>query len=302
MKAVSQRTGLSPHVLRVWERRYGAVTPERSDTNRRLYTEDEIRRLGYLAQLCESGHTISHVAKLSTPELASLCTELPAQPRPAPSAPSRDAVDALLDEAWSCIEDMDSQSLHEVLDRAAVSLGLSTFSIRLIVPLVERVGHAWETGEISPAEEHSASAVIKEVLLAASRPYAQPSGAPNLTVATPAGQLHELGAVLVVALARRAGWNVSYLGASLPSSEIARAAISSDSRAVALSIVYPLDDPELGDELRSLRKVLPENIEILVGGRASTAYQQALEEISAQVPTSLESLAEELSRLRTKSN
>jgi DNA-binding transcriptional MerR regulator len=255
MKLVSQRTGLSPHVLRIWERRYAAVTPERSDTNRRLYAEEEVERLSALALLTESGHAIRQIANLPTAELQTMAAALPSPAaNPEPSKPAqKPSRDSFLDEAWSCIVALDSSALRSVLNTAAVALGLSRLTTDLVIPLIKRIGDAWAMGEISIAEEHAASAVIKEVLLISSRPYAQTSGAPKLVVATPAGQLHELGATLVACTATRHGWDVTYLGPSLPSTEIARAAVRSGALAVGLSIVYPNDDPQLADELRSLR-------------------------------------------------
>jgi methanogenic corrinoid protein MtbC1 len=306
MKLVSQRTGLSPHVLRIWERRYAAVTPERSDTNRRLYAEEEVERLSSLALLTESGHAIRQIANLPTAELQTMAAALPSPAaNPEPSKPSQKASqkpssNSFLDEAWSCIAELDSSALRSVLNTAAVSLGLSRLTTDLVIPLIQRIGDAWAIGEISIAEEHAASAVIKEVLLVSSRPYAQTSGAPKLVVATPAGQLHELGATLVACTATRHGWDVTYLGPSLPSTEIARAAVRSGALAVGLSIVYPNDDPQLADELRRLRDALPDEVGILIGGRSASAYQAVIEEIGATISTDLSSLSEELETFRTQ--
>ena len=81
-----------------------------------------------------------------------------------------------------------------------------------------------------------------------------------LVVATPAGQIHELGALLVGAAAANLGWHVTYLGASLPAAEIAGAARQNRARAVALSLVYPEDDPRLEGELTRLRESLPPEV------------------------------------------
>ena len=78
MKLVARRTGLSAHVIRVWERRYGAVTPVRTGTNRRLYTEEDIERLSLLRRLTEAGHNIGNVAALPLPRLRELGVALPA--------------------------------------------------------------------------------------------------------------------------------------------------------------------------------------------------------------------------------
>ena len=203
-----------------------------------------------------------------------------------------------VEEAWSCIRDLDSSALHSTLDRAAITLGHSKLIHQVIVPLIERIGAAWEGGEISAAEEHAASAVVKEVLLSSSRPFVNTGDSPNLIVATPVGQIHELGAVLIVSIARRAGWEVTYLGPSLPAHEIARAAISNKSLAVALSIVYPGDDGSLPAELLELRKSLPDSLPILAGGRCAPAYQKTLSAIGATQPTDLDSLRSFLEGLR----
>jgi DNA-binding transcriptional MerR regulator/methylmalonyl-CoA mutase cobalamin-binding subunit len=300
MRLVAQRTGLSPHVLRAWERRYEAVTPERSETNRRLYSEAEIIRLELMARLTEAGNSIRQIAALSTTELETMAGALPS-PTVTPSRSETSSPDqALLEEAWSCVVDLDSPALSKVLNRATVSLGISKFSADLIVPLIERIGTAWQSGEISAAEEHAASSLIKEVLFMTSRPFAESSGAPNLVVATPTGQLHELGAVLVSCTARRDGWQVTYLGPSLPAAEIARAAIRNQSLAVGLSIVYPSDDPQLPAELLQLRQSLPDEVSILIGGRSAGYYNETAQEIGAKIVTDLAVLALELDKIRSR--
>ena len=72
IKYVSQRTGLTPHVIRAWEKRYNAVVPERSPKNRRLYSEEDIQRLLLLKTITDAGHNISQVAKLETEDLTNL--------------------------------------------------------------------------------------------------------------------------------------------------------------------------------------------------------------------------------------
>ena len=105
--------------------------------------------------------------------------------------------------------------------------------------------------------------------------------APHIIVTTPTGQLHEIGAVLVSTLAAAAHWRVTYMGANLPADDIAVAAHHNDARAVALSIVYPLDDPCLGRELIKLRQALGDDIYLFVGGRAVPSYSHILQRIDA---------------------
>jgi methylmalonyl-CoA mutase cobalamin-binding subunit len=117
-------------------------------------------------------------------------------------------------------------------------------------------------------------------------------------VGTPTGQLHELGARLVSAVAANLGWRVVYLGASLPAVEITGAAIQSRARAVALSLVFPDDDARLESELTRLRELLPPAISLIAGGRATPAYRQVLERIGAFQVNDLGAFAELLDQLR----
>ena len=155
-----------------------------------------------------------------------------------------------------------------------------------------------DAGELTVAHEHFASDAIRAFLWNTSRPFAPSDTAPGLIVATPAGQLHELGAIIVAAAARNQGWRVTYLGTSLPAAEIAGAVKLNSARAALLSIVYPDDDPDLAAELVSLRKYLPETVSILVGGRAATGYTAAIHEIGAKQIHSLTELYPALESLR----
>ena len=300
MKLVAGKTGLSSHVLRVWERRYGAVRPDRSQSNRRLYSGEELRRLELLARLTRAGHGIRQVATLPVEELELMAAAIPAGEVQANRPAALPAGDEWLVAAWAAVLALDHAALRSVIERAAVSLGSSGLAEHLIVPLIEKIGTGWELGELSVAEEHAASAVIREALFDHSRPFAESAGAPGIVVATPAGQIHELGAVLVSSVARRRGWNVTYLGACLPAEEIVRAVERSHALAVGLSIVYPGDDPQLPGELRRLRRLLPAGVVILVGGRAASSYQEVTREIGATTLFDLGGIRMELDSLRER--
>lgn len=276
IKAVARRTGLSAHVIRIWEKRYGAVEPERTDTNRRLYSEEQIERLQLLRGITQSGHSIGHVAKLPVAKLRKLAADAAGT-----ANPSATASPSYLDECIAAVKALDSRTLEQVLNRAAVELGSQGLLQRVIAPLAQLIGDLWREGTITAAHEHFASAVIRIFLGHAAKPFAVSENAPVLVVATPTGQLHELGALLVSASAANLGWHVVYLGASLPAAEIAGAAKQNQARAVALSIVYPEDDRRLGGELTRIRELLPSEVALLAGGRAVSAYGDTLEKVGA---------------------
>lgn len=303
IRVVSRRTGLSAHVIRIWEKRYRAVEPTRTPTNRRLYTEAEVERLDLLRHATEAGHAISHVASLTNEQLRTLLVRVSVLTERGNGRSLAASVDAqdFLKQAIESVRRLDAHGLEGVLRRANLEYGAQGLLQKLAAPLACRVGELWSDGEITAAHEHFATAVIRAFLGSLARPFAPAEVAPALVVATPAGQIHELGAVLVSAAATSHGWRAVYLGASLPAAEIAGAALRTHALAVALSIVHPSDDRHLPGELEELRRYLPEGIGIVAGGRAAGAYQSVLDRIGAAHCAQINDLYEVLEGLSTRS-
>lgn len=312
IKTVSERTGLSPHLIRAWERRYETIQPERTDGNQRLYCEEDIERLTLLKRATESGHPIRTVARLPIEELRGLAPQVPAgersmmgaQPPPSGSSGPRSTRTGpeLVESALRAITSMDASALESVLEESVLSLGQVAVLSHVIGPLVQRVGDGWQAGTLKVGHEHLASAVIRTFLANAARPFAVHASAPMLVATTPSGQVHEIGAALVAAAAANKGWRITYLGPSLPAEEIASAALQSHARAVALSLVHPADDPQLPDELRRIQRLLPDSTTLIVGGAAVDSYERTLQQIGAKVCRSLNEFSAVLDGLRQGSN
>jgi MerR family transcriptional regulator, light-induced transcriptional regulator len=297
IKLAAKKSGLTPHVIRIWEKRYDAVSPHRSGTNRRLYSEEDISRLRMLGAAVHSGHRIGNIARLSDEQLRCLVPEvLPAGTRAGGSGrPAGDVVAAGL----AAVRALDEAALEAVLDQSLLAFGGHGLLANLVAPLAQEVGTLWRDGVMTAAHEHFATAVVRTFLLKNFRPFGSKGDSPRLIAVTPAGQLHELGAVIVAVAANDVGWNAVYLGASLPAAEIAGAAIQHNARAVALSIVYPPDDPQLPVELAALRRHLPASTGIIAGGRAADSYAAALDAIGALRVSDLRQLYDLLETTRT---
>ncbi len=297
IQLAARLTGLSTHVIRIWEQRYQAVEPRRTAANHRLYSQHDIERLGLLRDVTRAGHNISQVARLSTDDLRALVAPAPGLELPAPRA-ATPAPEALLDECLASVHSLDGRALDDTLKRAGTTLGAQGVIHRLAAPLTQILGDLWREGRITVAHEHFATGHLRAFLTSLAKPFGGNEGAPALVVATPAGQLHELGALLVAALAANLGWQVTNLGASLPAAEIAGAARQKRARAVALSLVYPEDDASLPGELTLLREALPEDTTLLVGGRAMPAYCETLVRLGAILVADLVQLGLALDGLR----
>jgi len=291
MRVVTRRTGLSADLLRAWERRHEVVKPSRSMGGRRLYSDDDIERLRLLYRATLAGRSIGQVAELSSRALA-LLVEQDAEAdaaaerangnrqeseRFAPTAPTEDYLGACV----HAVERLDGAGLDATVRRAALALPLRALLDDLVVPLLERVGTGWREGSLRPVHEHLASVVLRQLLDRVIESASSPLATASLLVATPAGQIHEFGALLIAATAAVDGWRVTYLGADLPAEDIAEAAVRTRAQVVGLSVVFPMGELTLADELRRLRAKLPSNVTLVVGGAASSAYGLVLDEIGA---------------------
>lgn len=297
IKSVAERTGLSPHVIRVWERRHRAVTPWRTESGRRLYSEREVARLDLLRRLTESGHGIGSLVRFSEEKLNGLLAADSTVPLARDTATETE--EGLLTGALAAVRMMDESSLERVLEKGELAFGAQGVLRRLVGPLATEIGSLWRDGEITAAHEHFATAVIRLILRRGARQFATSMTAPEIVVATPAGQIHELGALMVASSAANLGWRVLYLGAGLGAAEIAGAVRLRKARALALSVVYPEDDAELTMEFTRLRELLPDT-PIIVGGRATGGYGDALKRIRAQVVDEISGLGDILDNLRRR--
>ena len=294
---VAQRTGLSQDVLRVWERRYDAVTPTRTQNGARLYSDADIERLILLRAATRGGRGIGQVAKLSTRALEAMVSEDEAAREKqgtvigAPPEP-----DDVVGTALALARALDAPALDDTLRRAAVIMGMPAFLESVAAPLLRKVGDEWHAGTLSPAHEHLVTASLHEIIVGMMRAFAHRPGAPTVLVTTSAGERHVIGAALVGAAAALEGWNVLYLGANLPAAEIANAATSAAVRVVAVSIIYVESASRVRDEMRALRDQLPEDVPLIAGGAGAMTMAKELAALNVRVKSSIPGFLGELRR------
>ncbi len=280
IRVVARRTGLTPALLRAWEKRYGVVTPSRSEGGQRLYSDEDVHRLSLLHRVVDEGRSISQVAGLSSAELSSLVEEdlserlAPPAPEPLETVSAR----AVLDQARQAVKGMDGKGLERILTRGAMAMPVPTLIDEVLSPLLRGIGESWEEGEMGPAQEHLSSVVVRRFLEWLLNTVEGGKGAPVLVSATPARERHELGALLSAVSAAGEGWSATYLGPDLPASEIAGAAKKLGARIVTLSVVDPALGAGFTDEINALRAALPRSLRLVVGGP-----EEILEPLRAEI-------------------
>ena len=250
--AVTRLTGLSPHVLRAWERRYHVVEPLRTPGGTRRYRASDLERLRRVKAAVDAGHRISDVADLDDDALARL-----AEPGERPGDP--------LARALAAVARLDALEAERTIAEQLAALGPVRFAHRFALPLLEAVGEGWASDRVCMASEHLVTGLIRSLLGAALRPSAVSRAAPPILFATPSGERHEIGLLVAALTALGAGGNPVYLGAELPVDELVGAVRASGAAALAVGLVVVPED-EASALVAQLRERLPRHVELWIGG------------------------------------
>jgi DNA-binding transcriptional MerR regulator len=250
---VSRLTGLSPHVLRAWERRYGAVEPMRTPGGTRRYRESDLARLRLLQAAVAAGHPIGDVARLDEAELRRRASVGETQEQP----PLRAVLDAL--------DALDAEEAERLLGIQLAALGPRRFAQTVALPLLVEVGSRWERNELCIASEHLASSVIRSLL----GPLLRRRGVvptPALLFTTLPGDLHEIAVLVAAVISVDLGANAIFLGPNMPPKEVAIAVEKAGAAAVVVGVSCFNGAATRESGLRELRKVVPSEVAIWVGG------------------------------------
>jgi DNA-binding transcriptional MerR regulator len=279
---VTKLTGLSADVVRVWERRYGAVRPARSGGGTRLYSDADILRLRRLSQAVQRGHSISQAATLSEDELDEMI---------AGTQQSVDGVDpyrAARERFIKAVQTLDATAADRELTRAATLFPTREMVKNIIEPILRDVGDR----ELSAAQEHVASWLLRNMLGSLFRLYPPSENANTLVLAAPAVERDEFGLLLAALLAATHGWRVIYLGADLAAAEIANAVRLANARVLLLSLAT--EYASIGEKLAAISKLVPGSTRVWLGGREAPRYREFIDRANWILVRDLEDLDDRL--------
>jgi MerR family transcriptional regulator, light-induced transcriptional regulator len=248
---LSRRVGVSEHLLRIWERRYGLLEPMRTPGGFRLYSEgdvDRVRRmqahLGRGLSAAEAARTV--LGEEQTARIRSAATD---------SEPRHRLVDGAAALARA-LDDLDEPAAHASLDRLLADFTVETVLRDVVVPYLYDLGVRWQRGVVSVAQEHFASNVLRGRLASLARGWGQGQG-PLAILACPPLEFHDLGLLAFGIVLNRNGWRVRYLGISTPLEDLTRTATELNPDLVVLAAVTPERFDGLTQELTRLARVAP---------------------------------------------
>ena len=279
--------GVSPELLRAWERRYGLLEPARTEGGLRLYSSEDVRRVRAMQAHIQSGLSAAEAARLARSGEG-------AGAEPAEQPTLRDA-----DELRAALDGLDAQGAHLILDLVLGRYTLETVLVSVVLPYLRDLGDRWERGEASVVQEHFASNLLRGRLLALARGWERGAGPVALLACAP-GEQHDLPLVMFGLALREQGWRIVFLGADTPIGSIAEAATDLRPALVAVSAVridaFARESTGLSALARDFRVALAGpgadpalassiGAEVLAGDPVAAAAALSVQRAAADAPT-----------------
>ncbi|MGC4100288.1 MerR family transcriptional regulator [Ferruginibacter sp.] len=212
IKDLENLTGIKAHTIRIWEQRYSFIKPERTGTNIRYYSSEELKMILNVSLLNKYGYKISHIDKMNEGEIKERILSL---------SQLEALQERIINELIQSMVDIDIEKLEMVLDKYIQAKGIEKAIVQIIFPFLERIGILWLTNHINPAQEHLVSNVIRRKLLVGIDGIVT-SLKVNKTVLLflPEGEYHELGLLFMDYLLKSRGVTTVYLGCSVPMKDL----------------------------------------------------------------------------------
>lgn len=263
---LSRRVGVSDHLLRAWETRYGLLHPSRSPGGYRLYSRADAERIGQMQAHLSAGLSAAEAAQ-------AVLAEGGLGPAPAPPGLGVGVeVRELAGSLRQALDAFDEPAAQAVLDRLLAELSLATVLRDVVLPYLGELGERWQSGRASVAQEHFASFVIRGRLAGLARGWGGGRG-PRAVLACPPLELHDLALMVFGIVLNRQGWRIDYLGTSTPLDQIAAAVDQTSPDLVVLAASVPEVVEPLRGELAALAARVPL---ALAGPGVSVALAEAV--------------------------
>jgi MerR family transcriptional regulator, light-induced transcriptional regulator len=258
IKDLEKLSGIQAHTIRIWEKRYRLVTPQRTNTNIRVYTDEDLKRLLNVSVLNHNGLKISKVARLSDDEMKERIIELTSDTSNA---------DNQIESLVVAMVELNEEKFETILNHQIDQLGIEEVFLNIIHPFLIKIGILWQTGKIHPAQEHFVSNIIRKKLFVAIDSISSQKDKAKFIIFLPEGEYHEIGMLFYTYLIKNAGFNTIYLGQSVPFNDVVAVQSTYNAEYLFTSFITTLQDfsfseyvVELSKAFKKLKVFIPGNI------------------------------------------
>ncbi len=212
IKDLENLSGIKAHTIRIWEQRYSFLSPQRTETNIRYYSNDELQKILNIALLNKYGYKISHIDRMTATEMSDKILTL---------SQAQAQQERIVNELIQCMANIKIDAFEMVLDGYIKAKGIEKTITQILFPFLERIGILWLTNHINPAQEHLVTNIIRQKLIVgidSTKPIVHTNR--TILLFLPEGEHHELGLLFVYYLLKTRGVTVLYLGANVPLKDV----------------------------------------------------------------------------------
>jgi DNA-binding transcriptional MerR regulator len=245
IKDLEKLSGIQAHTIRIWEKRYKLVTPQRTSTNIRIYSDEDLKRLLNVAVLNHNGLKISKIAKLEDSDMNERIMQL-----------SGDAsnVDSQVEGLIVAMVELNEAKFEEVLNQQVDQLGFEDAIVNIVYPFLVKIGVLWQTGNVNPAQEHFVTNIVRKKLFSAIDSLGNANNGAKVILFLPEGEFHEISLLFYTYLIKKLGLNPIYLGQSVPIEDLISIQNSYNAEFLFTSFVTTLHDISLSEYISKLSK------------------------------------------------
>ena len=267
IKDLEKLSGIKAHTIRIWEKRYNLVSPCRTNTNIRYYSDSDLRRLMNVSILARNGIKISKIANLGNEEISEKVLMFNQK-----YGNTENQIESLV---ISMIE-LDENKFDRLLSNLIIKFGFENTFLQVLHPFFERIGLLWQAGTIIPAHEHFISNLVRQKIIVAidshrDQPIIKKS---QFMLFLPEGEMHELGLLFSQYLLRKRGYKSIYLGQSLPINDITSIVEFSKTDYFVTSLTNSLTEKKFNDLLGKMVEIFSENKIFILGAQTANITQK----------------------------
>jgi len=287
IKDLERLSGIKAHTIRIWEKRYSLIEPERSTTNIRNYCDSDLKKLLNISILNRNGLKISKISQLTGNEISSLVNKLTEDTHNANSQ---------FENLYIAMIDLDENLFNKILSRAILQMGFEKMVIDILYPFFKRIGIMWQTGTITPAQEHFISNLVRQKIIVAIDSIVpnHDSQSKTFILYMHESEMHELGLLFMNYLLKKRNQKVIYLGIMLPIDSLKAIVKLKPAEYIVTSLIIAWDNSNLTDYIGHLSSEFADK-KIIVSGQQTENIARIPKNV--KVMSSINSFITEIDRI-----
>lgn len=266
IKDLEKYSGIKAHTIRMWEQRYGVLTPHRTDSNIRYYDETQLKRLMNISLLLTKGYKISKVSELGEEDFNEAVRKFHSESL---DANKNSAVETKVNGLILAMLELDENRFEKIFNTSLIKRGFEKTILDVIYPFLQRIGLMWRTGEVTCAQEHFITNLIRQKVVVAIDAIPMASGeAEKFLLFLPESEFNELVILLSTYLIKNKGKQCVYLGQDIPFNDVVQVSEITRPHALMTFITEPASKEESQDYINRLSDVFPKKSIIISGNVA----------------------------------